>query len=171
MTRVPQKTICTEQAIEAAVKNMARDMEAVYEKGQEVIVVGVMNGAFMFLADLVRQVNFDPRVTFIRVASYEGDKVGDAVITALGPIPVKDRHVLVVDDILDTGQTMEELRFRFAAEEPKSLRFAVMFEKPGKSKKPPNFVGIHIPDVFVVGYGLDYNGLYRGLPYLAELGT
>lgn len=134
------------------------------------VFVGVLNGCFMFMADLVREVNIPCEVDFIRLSSYDTNMVP-------GPIRlVKDidaditgRHVVIVEDIVDTGKSLEFLRRHLRAKQPASLAMAAMFRKPMAIKADGDqaeYIGMDIPDLFVVGYGLDYAHRWRQLPDL-----
>ncbi len=139
-----------------------------------VTIVGVLTGSLMFLADLVRRLDLPLRIGFIQASSYRGPtiKAGDLHI---GPelLPdVSGHHVLLLDDILDTGQTLGYLVKYLNTLGVASLRVGVLLRKQGRQQvaMEPDYVGFEIPDSFVVGYGLDYNDEYRHLPYLAVLG-
>ena len=146
-----------------------------YRKTQEpVVVIGVLTGAMFFMADLVRKLSIRVELDFIRVSTYPG-KATTAHEPQIITTPTRslhNAHVLLVDDILDTGKTLKLVREHLAwpfYRYPENMRMAVLLRKPGKA--PANvtagFVGFDIPDDFVVGYGLDYDGRYREMPYVA----
>ena len=136
-----------------------------YEKRVPVFV-GVLNGSFMFMADLMKEIDIASEVTFVKIASYEGEESkGIKEIIGLN-IDLKGREVVVVEDIVDTGKTMEFLLKEIKKQEPASLAVCTMLKKPGKLMYEfleIAYIGFEIPDDFVVGYGLDYNGLGRNL--------
>ncbi len=142
---------------------------------QPVTIVGVLNGCLIFMADLVRHLDLPLRLALIQASSYRGSATVPGTLRVQPELvpDVRERHVLLLDDILDTGQTLgyllEHLRHLGAA----SVRVVVLLRKQGRQKVPlePDYCGFDIPDVFVVGYGLDFNDEHRHLPYLAVLRT
>jgi hypoxanthine phosphoribosyltransferase len=127
----------------------------------------------MFMADLVRQLGLPSRIGFIQASSYRGATTTPGHLTIVpGLVPdVSNRHVLLLDDILDTGHTLTKVIQHVRSLQPASLRVAVLLRKRGRQQVPlePDYCGFEIPDRFVVGYGLDYNDEYRQLPYVAVL--
>jgi hypoxanthine phosphoribosyltransferase len=146
--------------------------------GENVILVGVLKGATIFLSDLARQVELDTTFDFIGVSSYGNrpspaqelqsgwDSTGEVQLTKDMDQPIKDRNVILVEDILDTGLTLTYLKKMLTTRQPKTLRVAALLDKPSRRKMPivGDYVGFQIPDEFVVGYGLDYAERYRNLP-------
>src|SRR6202047_45142 len=146
--------------------------------GQSVIFVGVLKGAAIFLSDLARQVKLDSTFDFIGVSSYGNrpsphqelnrgwDSTGEVQLTKDVDQSMKDRNVILVEDILDTGLTLNYLQRIMQGHQPKSLRIAALLDKPSRRKQPikADYIGFSIPDEFVVGYGLDYAEKYRNLP-------
>lgn len=146
--------------------------------GQTVIFVGVLKGAAIFLSDLARNVQLDATFDFIGVSSYGNrpspaqelksgwDSTGEVRLTKDTDQSMKDRNIIVVEDILDTGLTLTYLRKILLAHQPTALRIAALLDKPSRRKQPiqADYVGFTIPDEFVVGYGLDYAEKYRNLP-------
>ena len=141
--------------------------------GGELTVVAVLNGALVFSADLVRHLDLPLRIETVRARSYRGDATtpGDLRVRMDDVGALAGRHVLLVDDILDTGRTMERLRAEIRAQGPASVRIAVLLDKPDRRAVDveADYVGFEIPDVFVVGYGLDHDERYRNLPDIHEL--
>ena len=145
--------------------------------GQSVILVGVLKGAAIFLSDLARQVDLDATFDFIGVSSYGNrpsptqelksgwDSTGEVKLTKDADQTIKDRNIILVEDILDTGLTMTYLKKMLLARQPRSLKVASLLDKPSRRKLPleGDYVGFKIPDEFVVGYGLDYAEKYRNL--------
>ncbi len=170
------RTVVSSEAIQRRVAELAalisRDYANVDREGG-LVVVPVMTGAFMFLADLVRHLPQRIRVNVVTVSSYPGQSTASKGAALVGMLPgeLTGRHVLVIDDILDSGQTLRLLRGEIERRGPRSLRCAVLLRKPipAASDIPCEYVGFDIPDEFVVGYGLDYDGYYRNLPYIGSL--
>jgi hypoxanthine phosphoribosyltransferase len=158
--------------IQERVAELARQVAADYH-GRPVTIVGVLTGSLMFLADLVRHLDLPLRIGFIQASSYRGaTTTAGALHIQPELVPdVRGRHVLLLDDILDTGQTLGCLARHVRELGAESLRVAVLLRKIGRQKVPfePDYCGFEIPDAFVVGYGLDYNDEYRNLPYVAVL--
>jgi hypoxanthine phosphoribosyltransferase len=158
--------------IQQRVSELARQIAADYN-GQPVTIVGVLTGCLMFLADLVRQLDLALRIDFIQANSYRGAATKPSELhihPGLAP-DVRGRHVLLLDDILDTGQTLVRVRSHLHGLGATSLRIAVLLRKRGRQEVPvePDYCGFEIPNQFVVGYGLDYNDEYRHLPYIGVL--
>ncbi len=141
--------------------------------GTEPVLVGVLKGAVVFLADLIRATSIPLTVDFIGLSSYgEGlHSSGVVRITADLSVPIRDRHVLVVEDIIDSGHTIDYLRRNLETRRPRSLKLCALLDKAERRevKVPLDYVGFAIPSEFVVGYGLDHAGRYRNLPYIAAL--
>jgi hypoxanthine phosphoribosyltransferase len=145
--------------------------------GQSIIFVGVLKGAAIFLSDLAREVNLDATFDFIAVSSYGNrptpsqelrsgwDSTGEVKLTKDVDQTMKDKNIIVVEDILDTGLTMTYLKKMLLARQPKTLKVAALLDKPSRRKLPleGDYIGFKIPDEFVVGYGLDYAEKYRNL--------
>lgn len=161
------------QRVAAMGAEITRDFQA-----QTVMFVGVLKGAAIFLSDLTRQVQLDVTFDFIGVSSYGNrpspaqeltsgwDSTGEVRLTKDVDQSMKDRNVILVEDILDTGLTLSYLKKILLAHQPKALRLATLLDKPSRRKQPieAEYVGFKIPDEFVVGYGLDYAEKYRNLP-------
>lgn len=159
------------EQIKEAVRNVATQLEPELKFKNPVFVV-VLGGAFLFAADLVREVPFTCEISFVRVSSYEGTDSTGVVKEVLGlNQDISDRHVVIVEDIVDTGKTIEVLAEKIYSLYPASVRIATFLFKPNayKGTKRVDFKGIEIPDDFVVGYGLDYNGQGRNLDQIYRL--
>jgi hypoxanthine phosphoribosyltransferase len=166
------RCLIEEHRIAQRVDELAAQISADYA-GRPLTLVGVLTGSLVFLADLMRRISVPHKISLLQASSYRGSATfpgGLRLNLDLLP-PLDGRHVLLVDDILDTGQTLaalvEELRSRGAA----SVRSAVLLWKNERTTAPvvPDYVGFEIPDRFVVGYGLDYNDEFRHLPYIGTL--
>lgn len=165
--------LVTRQQIARRVAELAEELTGIYQ-GREITIVQVLTGALMFAADLVRQMPLRLRIESVSVSSYRGTNTRPVQARFRLPPPedLRDRNVLIVDDIYDSGQTMEVLIDAINQTRPASLRQCVLLRKdrPDLPPRPGvDFVGFDIPDEFVVGYGLDYDGLYRNLPDIGVL--
>jgi hypoxanthine phosphoribosyltransferase len=160
------------ERLQERVAEMAKEIARDYE-GRPVTIVGVLTGCLMFLADLVRQMDLRLRIDLIQASSYRGKTTtaGELTIDASALPDIRGHHVLLLDDILDTGQTLHHLVAHLNTLGAKSVRVAVLLRKIGRQTIPfePNYCGFEIPDAFVVGYGLDFNDEYRHLPYVGIL--
>ena len=170
------KVLITRQEIAKRVTELGAQITKDYA-GQSVNLVGVLKGATIFLSDLARQVDLDATFDFIGVSSYGNrpsprqelksgwDSTGEVKLTKDVDQTPKDKNIILVEDILDTGLTMTYLKRLFDARQPKSLKIAALLDKPTRRKLPleGDYVGFRIPDEFVVGYGLDYAEKYRNL--------
>jgi hypoxanthine phosphoribosyltransferase len=171
------KVLITRQQIAERVAGMGADITRDFS-GQAVILVGVLKGAAIFLSDLARHVNLDATFDFIGVSSYGNrpspaqelksgwDSTGEVRLLKDVDQSMKDRNIILVEDILDTGLTLTYLKKMLLAHQPRALRIAALLDKPSRRKQPiqADYVGFSIPDEFVVGYGLDYAEKYRNLP-------
>ena len=162
--------LLTEQEIRGRVGELARQISTDYADSEELFLIGVLRGAFIFLADLARQLTVPHRVDFIALASYdEGDARAQAVRLIMDlRSDVQGKDVLIVEDIVDTGHTLAYLKKSLAARYPASLRSCVLTCKTARQQVPVSidYLGFEIPDVWVVGYGLDFADQFRTLPYI-----
>lgn len=153
------------------VKALAGEIQAEFT-GRELVVVSLLNGTIMFLADLIRHLSLPMRLDFIGVSSYRGGTESrNLVYTKELRLDVRNRDVLLVDDILDTGRTLHQVREKLALLQPSRIKTCVLLDKPARRLRPvrADYVGFEIPDLFVVGYGLDFAEKYRNLPFVAVL--
>jgi hypoxanthine phosphoribosyltransferase len=168
----PGQALVAEKEIAARVAELGRAITRDYA-GTDLVLVGVLQGAVPFVADLMRAISLDFTVDFLRASSYGSGTTSSGAVRLVSDLSVgiADRHVLIVDDIVDTGHTLAELKRRLEARGPRSVRTCVLLDKTGRreTEVTVDYVGFSIPNVFVVGYGLDYHGLYRNLPYVAAL--
>lgn len=165
------ETLFDESAIRQRVAELATEVSALYA-GVEVTLVSILKGSFIFLADLTRALTIPARVDFLGVSSYTGaESSGRVEWTTRLTSPVSGKHVLVVEDIVDTGRTLAAILDYLRGESPASLRLCALLDKPSRRVKPVavDLVGFTIEDRFVVGYGLDVDGWFRHLPYVAAL--
>ena len=165
-------TLLPADEIATAVHKLGHELTHLY-RGKPLTVLGVMSGSFVFLADLVRHINLPLRVGVVQARSYRGAATspGDLSINLDFLPELTDRHVLLVDDIFDTGKTLEGLLGKLSTLRPASLETAVLLRKADRAQCDwvPRHVLFEIPDVFVVGYGLDFQDAYRNLPFVAAL--
>src|ERR1700741_2248968 len=171
------KVLISRQDIAKRVRELGAEISKDYS-GESVMLVGVLKGAAIFLSDLARQLDLNATFDFIGVSSYGNrptptqelksgwDSTGEVKLTKDVDQTIKDRNIILVEDILDTGLTMTYLKRMLQARQPKSLKIAALLDKPSRRKLPleGDYVGFKIPDEFVVGYGLDYAEKYRNLP-------
>lgn len=157
--------------IDAAIKRMAKEAEA--DMGDEVpVVIGVLNGAFMMVSDFMKHYAKPCEVSFVKLASYEGMASTNEVKQLMGLNEnLEGRSVIIVEDIVDTGNTIGELKRMFEKEKVKQFKIATLFFKPEAYTKTIrlDYVGFEIPNKFIVGFGLDYDGLGRNLPEVYQL--
>lgn len=171
MKNLSLKPYITEEQIQKKVKELG-DILTNKFKNEPVVAVCVLKGSFMFYSDLIRNINTDITCEFFGVSSYHGaTSSGEVKVTLDLANPVENRHVILVEDIIDTGLTMNYLKNAILSRKPKSLTTIALLEKPEalKVKCEIDYVGFKIPNDFVVGYGLDYEGYYRNLPYIAQV--
>src|SRR5450432_3486327 len=168
-----EKILIHTTTILSRIDEIAAQIAADYD-GKELTVIAVLNGAFMFMADLLRRIPLPLKLDYISVASYHGGTQSSGTVTfdQLSMPDVNDRHILIVDDILDSGLTLHSICEKLRTEtNPKSIRVCVLLRKSKERIRPVNadYVCFDIADEFVVGYGLDYDERYRNLPFIGVL--
>jgi hypoxanthine phosphoribosyltransferase len=167
-----ERILCTEQQIQDRLREMAADIDADYA-GREVLLVGVLNGAVMVMADLSRKLSLSVKMDWMAISSYGSGTKSSGVVRILKDLntDLLGKHVLIVEDIIDSGLTLSWLVSNLRSRNPASLEIATMFRKPEASKVDVDvaYVGFDIPNQFVVGYGLDYAERYRTLPFVGTL--
>jgi hypoxanthine phosphoribosyltransferase len=166
------RVLLSTEDLHHGVMRMAGQIAARYEN-QQLTIVGVLTGSVVLMADLIRAIELPMRVGVLQASSYRGATTtrGELVINSELMLDISGRDVLLVDDIFDTGHTLVRVLEKMREFEPTSIRSAVLLRKHGRQEVEyqPDFVAFDIPDEFVVGYGLDFEDLYRNLPYLAAL--
>ena len=169
MTTKTLQPLIPEGDIRQRVEELAQELSGAYA-GRRILVVGVLEGARRFAQDIVRSLSVEAELDWTRVSSYgPGTRSNGQVAEILAPqSPVEGRDVLLVEDIVDSGRTLAHLNRRLAAMRPVSLRTCTLLDKPARRVVPvePDYVGFRVPDQFVVGYGLDWDGRYRELPFI-----
>lgn len=172
MTHLQLKPYLTEAQIQEKVADIGALLTKKF-KDKKVVAICVLKGSFMFYSDLIRSIDTDVTCEFFGVASYHGGthSSGEVKVTLDLTQPLEEKHVLLVEDIVDTGLTMNYLKNSILSRKPASLTTVALLEKPEALKVPCQLdhVGFRITNEFVVGYGLDYQGYYRNLPYIAQV--
>jgi hypoxanthine phosphoribosyltransferase len=161
----------SEEEIQSEIKSLGMRINKDYA-GKDVVFIAVLNGAFMFAADLMKTVTIPCEITFVKVSSYQGMNSTGRVDEVIGITrSIKNKHVVILEDIVDTGITMEKLFTLLSVEHPASIEIAALLFKPEafKGKHTPSYIGFSIPNKFVVGYGLDYNELGRNTQHIYQL--
>ncbi len=166
------KILISEKELDRRVTEIAEQINSDF-KGEKVIIVGVLKGSFIFMSDLVKKINLDTEVYFLKAESYgKGTKTSGSVkITKDIECDIKGENVIVVEDIIDSGFTMKEVFKILNEREPKSLKLCSCLSKPERRECEIyiDYLGFEIPDKFVIGYGLDYAEKYRNLPYIGYI--
>lgn len=165
------RVLISERQIARRVAELSREIERDFA-GRETVVVSLLNGTVMFLADLMRRLTLPMRMDFIGVSSYgTGMAPGELVFTKELRLDVRGRDVLLVDDILDTGRTLTKVLAKLRALKPRRIRVCVLLDKTARRVEPvkADYAGFEIPDYFVVGYGMDFGERYRNLPFIGVL--
>lgn len=166
--------LISEEEIQDRIRSLAVEIERDYPRGEEIHLVAVLKGGFMFMADLVRAMGPHVTMDFMAVSSYGKSTKSSGQVRVLKDLDssLEGRHIIIVEDIVDTGLTLHYMQNILRARAPKTLRTACLLSKPSRRQVdvPIDYVGFTIDDYFVVGYGLDYAEKYRNLPYIAVLG-
>lgn len=171
MKRDIQEVLISEEELQAAVRKIGEQISKDFE-GKDPIFVGVLKGCWIFMADLMRYVSINCSVDFMSVSSYSGTSSTGAVkITKDLNEDIEGRHIIIVEDILDSGVTLNYLKNYLMVRKPASITIATLMDKPSRRKADvyADYFCFEVPDAFVVGYGLDYNERYRNLPYIGVL--
>jgi len=158
-------------AINERIKILAKEISADYN-GKQPLFIAILNGSFMFASDLFKYISIDAEISFIKLASYKGTKSTGNVITSIGlDEPLKGRHVIIVEDIVDTGKTLSQFLPQLFDQQPASLKIASLLHKPAALVHPINidYLGFSVPNKFLLGFGLDYDGLGRNSAGIYEL--
>ncbi|MCW3073562.1 MAG: hypoxanthine phosphoribosyltransferase [Flaviaesturariibacter sp.] len=164
-------TYLSEEVIQEKIKELAAQINSDYAD-KKPLFIAILNGSFMFAADLFKHLTVDAEICFIKLASYKGMKSSGNVVTAIGlDQDLFGRDIIIVEDIVDTGKTLHNFLPKLEHQQPASLRIASLLHKPDATEFPLelHYVGFSIPNKFVVGYGLDYDGLGRNLKEIYQL--
>jgi hypoxanthine phosphoribosyltransferase len=160
-----------ETTIFEKIQTLAAQLKKDYE-GKRPLFIAILNGSFMFASDLFKALDFEAEICFIKLASYKGTKSSGQVITAIGlDTDLTDRHIVILEDIIDTGKTLHSFLPQLYNQQPLSLKIAVLLDKPEprKFEVPVDYACFVIPNKFVLGYGLDYDGLGRNIKEIYQL--
>ena len=169
------EVLITEQSVRARIQQLGYEITQFYQQKQidKLIVVGLLRGSFMFMADLVREINLPLEIEFMTTSSYGSGMTTnhDVKISKDLDGDIKNEHVLIVEDIIDTGYTLEKVRGILNLRDPASLAICTLLDKPSRREVevPVEWIGFSIPDEFVVGYGIDYAQRYRNLGYIGKV--
>lgn len=168
-----QKVLIEETQINERCKELAAQIEADYQKrGQVPVIVGLLKGSVPFMAELIKRFTFPCEIDFMSVSSYDGtESIGDVRIDKDMDLSCKGREVLIVEDIVDTGRTLREVKKLLKRKGAADVKVVSLLDKPERRviEIEADYIGFRVPDEFVVGYGLDYNQKYRNLPYIGVL--
>ena len=161
----------SQSLISERIKFIADQLNRDYE-GKKPLFIPILNGSFIFAADLFKELSIEAEICFIKLASYKGTKSSGQVITAIGlDTDLFGRHIVIIEDIVDTGKTLSEFLPQLHHQQPASLKITALLHKPEATVYPitVDYLGFSVPDKFLLGYGLDYNGLGRNLPEIYKL--
>jgi len=165
------KELISGESIAARIHELAAAITSDYQ-GKDLVAITVCNGGMIFAADLIRAIPLRMTLDTILLASYSGtNSTGSIMLRSELKTVLTGRHVLVLDDILDTGHTLSQLRDILGKQQPASMKFCVLCDKPERRATDFNadYVGFKVPDLFIIGYGMDYNERYRNLPYIGVM--
>lgn len=161
------------EKIQERVTELAAEIEGVYRGKEYIVLVGLLRGSAVFLADLARSINLEVKMDFMVVSSYGNETVSsrDVRIDKDLAEDIRGLNVIIVEDIIDTGYTLTKVRELLLLREPASLRICTLLDKPDRRETdvPVDYAGFRIPDVFVIGYGIDYAQMHRNLPYVGKV--
>lgn len=167
-----KRVLYSEEVIKQRVKELAKDIEKDF-KGEDLLMVGVLRGAVMFYADLAREMDMQVHMNFMAVSSYGASSESSGVVRIQYDLDedISGKNVLIVEDIVDSGLTLQNLVKTLRSRNPKILKTCCLFDKKERRKVEfeADYVGFDVPDIFIVGYGLDYAENYRNLKYIGEL--
>lgn len=168
-----QKILITEEQLRTRIAQLGQQLTRDYA-GKTPVIVGVLKGVVVFYADMIRQIKVPCQMDFMWISSYQGtSSTGTMEVKRDVTADIRDRHVLILEDIYDTGNSLDFTYRHLLAKQPASLKICTLLDKPERRKPgitlKPDYVGFTVPNEFVVGYGLDYNELYRNLPYVGVL--
>ena len=165
-----EKVLIDEESLSLKIKQLAKTLNNHYADKDELILVCILKGSVMFMAELSKHLDIETKMEFMSVSSYEDNTYSSGNVKILMDldIDIKDKEVLIVEDIIDTGFTLKKIKETLLRREPKDLKIITLLDKPERREVDikPDFTGFKIPNEFVVGFGLDYNQLYRNLPYI-----
>lgn len=165
-------TLITEEEIIKRAKEIGREITEDFQ-GEEVLFIGILKGAVLWLADVIKNVQLDTKIDFMAVSSYGAETKSSGVVRINKDLDtgIEGKNVIIVEDIIDSGITLNYLKGYLQGRMPKSLKICTLLDKPGgrRTDIKADYIGFEVEDVFIVGYGLDYDQKYRNLPYISYL--
>lgn len=165
-----EKVLIDEESLNIKIRQMAKTLNEYYADKDELILVCILKGSVMFMSEIAKYLDVETKMEFMSVSSYEDNTYSSGNVKILMDldIDIKDKEVLIVEDIIDTGFTLKKIKETLLRREPRDLKIITLLDKPERREVEikPDFTGFKIPNEFVVGFGLDYNQLYRNLPYI-----
>ena len=165
------KELISEKELSDRIKVLAEKINSDFE-GKEVVFLGILNGAFLFAADLFKHINLKAKISFVKLASYEGTKSSGTIKELIGwNEDIKNKYIIIIEDIVDTGNTLERIVDELVIRKAAGIKIATLLFKPSAYTKdiPLDYVGFEIPNEFVIGFGLDYDGYGRNFPSIYTL--
>ena len=168
-----QEILLTEEQIQNRIREMGEVLTEEY-RDKDPVIIGILKGVVVFYGDMIRQIKVPCQMEFMCISSYEGtDSTGNVVVKKDVSVDIKGRHVLILEDIFDTGNSLNYVYHHLLEREPASIKICTLLDKPSRRKLgitlQADYVGFTIPNAFVVGYGLDFNEYYRNLPYIGVM--
>lgn len=168
-----QEILLTEEQIQNRIREMGEVLTEEY-RDKDPVIIGILKGVVVFYGDMIRQIKVPCQMEFMCISSYEGtDSTGNVVVKKDVSVDIKGRHVLILEDIFDTGNSLNHVYHHLLEREPASIKICTLLDKPSRRKPgitlQADYVGFTIPNAFVVGYGLDFNEYYRNLPYIGVM--
>lgn len=167
-----QEVLISEQALAERIEALGKEITKDYE-GKKLLVVGILKGSNIFMSDLVRKIDMPIQLDFMMVSSYGNATASTGVVKIIKDLEqsIDDTHVLIIEDIIDSGLTLKYLKEMLQTRKPASVHICTLLDKPARRKETVdvNYVGFKVPDAFIVGYGIDYAEYYRNLPYVGIL--
>lgn len=167
-----EKVLYSEEILAKRIEELGKEIATDYE-GKELLVVGILKGSNIFMSDLVRKINIPVKLDFMMVSSYGNATESSGVVKIIKDLEngIKNLHVLIVEDIIDSGLTLNYLKAMLETRNPASVKICTLLDKPARRKAqvPVDYIGFEVPDEFIVGYGIDYAEHYRNLPYIGVL--
>lgn len=166
------KILLTQEQIWERARQLGEQITADY-KGEELVLVGTLRGAVPWMADIMKHIDMDLEIDFVSASSYGSGTVssGEVKIKKDIELEISGKHVLIIEDIIDTGNTLKALKDYFYIKKPKSVKICTLLDKPSRRKADVtgDYIGFEVEDLFIIGYGLDYDQKYRNLPYISYL--
>lgn len=173
MNKYTIKELISEKTIKNRVRELGKQIEKDYKGHGDIILVGLLRGSVIFLADLAREINLEAKIDFMVVSSYGNSMESSREVRINKDLEedIKDKNVIIIEDIIDTGYTLDKVIDYLQLKSPSSLEICTLLDKPERREVivPVKYVGFEIPDVFVIGYGIDYAQKHRNLPYIGKV--